>query len=133
MNERRLLDDGASVLEREVIAAWEDEKAPDATRTRALHLAAKTAGLAVVAVGTTKGLVGLGAKGVGWGTSGLAKGIAMALFVGASASILATAMTSAEPLAAVDAPPVHVTRPTPVAPAPTVAPIVVTQAPLAAR
>lgn len=128
MNERRLLEDGASVLEHEVLSAWEDEKAPEGTRTRALHLAAKTAGIAVVAAGTTKGLAGLGAKGFGWGTSWLVKGMAMGLFVGASAALVATSMTAARPLAEVNEPPVPLTRTPPGASAPPVAPIVVTEA-----
>ncbi len=130
MNERRLLDDDASALEREVLSTWNDEKAPEATRTRALRLAAEAAGLAVVAAGATKGLAGLGAKGVGWGTSWLVKGLAMALFVGTSAAIVAAALTSAAPVADVNEPPAPLTRATPVASASPVAraPVVVTEA-----
>jgi hypothetical protein len=93
MHERRLMDEGASVLEREVLAAWEDEKAPRATRVRAARLAVEVAGLTVVAAGTVQGAAGLGAKGLGWGFSWLAKGLAMALFVGASATVV-TAVVS---------------------------------------
>ena len=82
MPERRLIDEGASALEREVLAAWEDEKAPRATRVRATRLAVEAAGLAVVVAGTAHGAAGLGAKGLGWSFSWLAKGLAMALFVG---------------------------------------------------
>jgi hypothetical protein len=128
MNERRLLDDDASRLEREVLGAWHDEKAPDTTRARALRLAAETAGLAAVAAGTTKGLAGLGAKGFGWGAPWLVKGAAMALIVGASATIVA-AVVSAGPVADVSAPPAPVTRTTPAAtdPSSASAAIVVTE------
>jgi len=107
MHERRLIDEGASVLEREVLAAWEDEKAPRATRVRAARLAVEVAGLTVVAAGTAHGAAGLGAKGLGWGFSWLAKGLAMALFVGASATVVTsvvTGVTGAGPLAAAFAP-----------------------------
>jgi hypothetical protein len=107
MHERRLMDEGASVLEREVLAAWEDEKAPRATRVRAARLAVEVAGLTVVAAGTVQGAAGLGAKGLGWGFSWLAKGLAMALFVGASATVVTSvvsAVTGDGPLAAAFAP-----------------------------
>lgn len=103
MPERRLIDEGASALEREVLAAWEDEKAPRATRVRATRLAVEAAGLAVVVAGTAHGAAGLGAKGLGWSFSWLAKGLAMALFVGASATVVASVVSGVNPLAAVDA------------------------------
>ncbi len=103
MHERRLIDEGASALEREVLAAWEDEKAPRATRVRATRLAVEAAGLAVVVAGTAHGAAGLGAKGLGWSFSWLAKGLAMALFVGASATVVASVVSGVNPLAAVDA------------------------------
>lgn len=112
MNPRRLSDGEACTLEREVLDAWNDERAPEATRARALRLATETAGLAVIAAGTTKGLAGLGAKGVGWGTSWLVKAVAMALLVGASGSIVA-AVVSAGPVADVSSPPAPVARSTP--------------------
>ena len=106
----RLMDEGASVLEREVLAAWEDEKAPHATRVRAARLAVEVAGLTVVAAGTVQGAAGLGAKGLGWGFSWLTKGLAMALFVGAAATVVTsvvsgvTGVTGEGPLAAASAP-----------------------------
>lgn len=103
MPERRLIDEGASALEREVLAAWEDEKAPRATRVRATRLAVEAAGVAVVVAGTAHGAAGLGAKGLGWSFSWLAKGLAMALFVGASATVVASVVSGVNPLAAVDA------------------------------